>query len=122
MEDFEKLRETVETNFRLNALYTRQMGQRLDQRMDGLSHRMDGLGHHVDELANGMRDLSQAMKTVSGEMKNVGTEIRTDFDGLADRQEASIEALYRMADSNVDIHKEIAELKRRVQDLEDRAS
>ncbi len=115
MDDFEKLRETIETNFRLSAVFTRQVGERLNHRMDGLSHRMDGLSHRMDELARGMQD-------VSLEMKSFGSEIRTDFIGLAERQEASIDALYRIADSNVDIHKEIADLKQRVKDLEDRAS
>ena len=98
MDDFEKLRETIETNFRISALYTRQVGERLNHRMDGLSHRMDGLSHRMDELAQGMRDVGQEMKTF-------GSEIRTDFEGLAERQEASI-----------------ADLKQRVKDLEDRAS
>ncbi len=94
MNEEQKLREVIETNFQLSILHTRQVGDRLGRRIDG--------------IVRGMQELASAT--------------REEFEGLADRQAETLEVLRKIGDSSVDIHKEILELKRRVSELENRAS
>ena len=150
MSDDDQLREVIETNFRLGVLYTRQMGAQMDQRMDALSDGVASVGQGLAEISEQMTETSEQMAEISrrvaetsqrvaetakkaartfhqlddlaAETRAVGKQIRADFDALADRQDDTLEILRKMGDSSVDIHQEIAELKRRVTELENKAS
>ncbi len=87
MSEEQRLLEILETNFKLSILHTRQVADRIGQRM-----------------------------------QQMGEEMREDIHGLADRQAETLDVLRKMGDSSVDLRKEVLELKRRVGELEDRAS
>ena len=129
MSDNENLHERVETNFRLSAIYTRQMGERLDRRVDGLGARMDRVSQATGQVAEGLGKLakdmgriSKSLDTLATDTKAFGTEIRTDFNALADRQEQTIDAIRQLGGSSIDVNQELADLKRRVTHLENKAS
>ena len=120
MSEEQKLREIIETNFRLGILHTQQVGVRLERRMDGLGNRMDSLSTTMSAVASAMKGLSNDIKTVGNDIKTVGTEMKVDFDSLADQQSETLDVLRKVGDSSVDLRKEIQDLKRRVTDLEDK--
>lgn len=124
MSEEENLREILETNFRLSILFTRQVGERLGGRIDGVGRHMDDVGRHMDDLGHQMDGLSRQIGKMAEDMRSVADETRGDFEGLATRQTATLDILRRMGDSSVDLRKELEDLKRRVSDLEnqDRAS
>jgi methyl-accepting chemotaxis protein len=157
MRDKDDLDQVVETNFRLGILATRQMGARLDRRVDGLGRRMNGISQTTGEIAHGLGELAQrtneladrtseladrtselaertsklakemggvsnGLESLATDTKAFGTEIRTDFDDLADRQEEMIIVFRQLGTSSVNVNKELEEIKRRLTDLENRAS
>lgn len=126
MSEEENLREILETNFQLSILFTRQVGERLGGRIDGVGRRMDDVGRRMDDVGRRMDDvgrqmdgLGQQIDKMAEDMRSVADEIRGDFEGLATRQTATLDVLRKMGDSSVDMRKEIEDLKRRVSDLED---
>lgn len=109
MDKYEKLERIVETNFQLNAMQTRELGVEFRRRLEAQSadfrQALLNLGDHVTE---GFRETGEFLE---GQMS-----------AHAERAEAAVEAIRTLGDGSVDIRKEIEELKRRVKDLEDRAS
>lgn len=117
MSDSDEIKNRIETHFRLSLLFTRQVGERLDRRMDTISQKVDDVSLRMDSLA-------KTMHKVASEMKSFGSEARSDFNKLADHQEELLGILGLLGDSSVDVRKELQDLKRRVSELEkkDKAS
>jgi methyl-accepting chemotaxis protein len=165
MDKDRRIEEIIETNFRLNALQTRELGvemRRLTrqtsetmrthgeetreqfgevrQGIHELGKRVDELGKSVDELGKSVDGLGKSVdglgKKVDGLGKKVeltstraehgieamGELFEKGMNAQADRMDQVVKAIRGMAEGSVDVRKEIEELKRRVKDLEDRAS
>lgn len=108
MNDFERLKETVETNFRLNSLEAREVAARLDGRVTALSQHMNQMAAQMGHMATEMAEMS--------------TEFREGMERQADRMDQAVVAIGQLGDGGVELRQDIADLKRRVQRLEDLAS
>ncbi len=150
MSDIEKLKQTVESNFRLSILHTRELSAKVDQGIASLSDGMEILGHGFGDLSHRMDDMSQRMSDMGQRMDDMGQrmneagqrmdgmtrridamvaktrEIRKEgkatLDSIADRHEATLSAIRHVLDNSVDLHKTVDDHEVRLRRLEERAS
>lgn len=108
MDKYKRLEQIIETNFRLNSLQTRELGAEMRRHF----------AFHTEQMAN----MAQTLQRMATQSEAVGELFERRMNEQADRMDEAVEAIRKLGDGNVDIRKEIAELKRRVKDLEDRAS
>lgn len=116
MDKYERLEQIVETNFQLNAMQTRELGVEVRKRFD--SH-MEFFNSQIEGV---VRALDATREVLVTGLKETGVLFETRMNEQADRMDLAVEAIRTLGDGNVDIRKEINDLKRRVKELEDRAS
>ena len=109
MDRYQRLERMLETNFKLTAIQSRELGAEMRRKLQQQS----------DEFRQG---LDQVSRRVEAGFSELGQFFEGGMNAQADRYDNVIELLRALGDSSVDINKEIAELKRRVKQLEDRAS
>jgi methyl-accepting chemotaxis protein len=150
MSDLDNLRRTIETNFRLNSLQTRELASHVNQQMNGMGETLGSLGETVGTLAsqmetvtNQMETVTKQMETVTNQMGTVTNQMGTVTSGLkglekrvqrlgqtfessmneqADRSQETFTAISQILDNSVDLHKNVADHERRIRKLEERAS
>lgn len=98
MDDFQRLKETIETNFRLNALQSREIA-----------------GQLRSELREMSRQLSQ-------QLERLGDYVADGFETQARRNDEVLEVLKTIGDGGSEIRLELESLKKRVTALEQQAS
>lgn len=69
-----------------------------------------------------MDTITTVMKRLESDLGQGNRRIEDLLQQRADRLDTAVEALSLLSDSSVDLRKEIAELRERVQKLEDKAS
>ena len=143
MSDLEKLRKTVETNFRLNALQTRELGIEVNQQLAVMGESLGGMGEKVDSVASRLDSVTTQLKSVTSQLGTVTSQLGTVTLGLksldakvhrlgqtfqnsmseqADRSQETLSVITQILDNSVDLHKTTADHERRIRKLEDRAS
>lgn len=109
MDKYRRLEDIVETNFRLSAMQSRELGAEMRRRMERQSLEFQ---RKVDELGRFVR-------TSYSEM---GAYFENGMNEQADRMDRVVEVIRHIGDRSVDVNKELDDLKRRVKEFEDRAS
>lgn len=61
MADFEKLQQSMETNFRLSILHSGDFGAHLNERLDGLSENTTKLSRQTEQLSQQTKELAEKM-------------------------------------------------------------
>ncbi len=115
MDDFKNLRQTIETNFKLSSLQTREMGAELRREMKTIAGEMK-------TIAGEMNSIASQMNTHGKRMDRLGDYVANGFEQQAQRNDQVLEVLKTVGDGSGDLRKEIEELKRRITALEERAS
>jgi hypothetical protein len=136
MSDLEKLRKTVETNFRLNALQTRELGIEVNQQLAVMGESLGGMGEKVDSVASRLDSVTTQLKSVTSQLGTVtlglkaldakvhrlGQTFQNSMSEQADRSQETLSVITQILDNSVDLHKTTADHERRIRNLEDRAS
>ncbi len=136
MADYEKLRQAMESNFRLGILHARDIGFRLNHKIEGATQRLGQMTEKLDqvtekldlvtkqmvEVTREFQKTSKSVEAVGKELSEFGVEVQQGFEIIADDQQKVLDVLLSIGDGSVDLRKELAELKARVEALEKRAS
>ena len=109
MDRYKRLEQIMETNFRLNALETRELGAEIRRRM-------------IRQSEEFRRRLDQLASYVETSFTDLGSFLENGINEQADRMDQVVEVIRHIGDSSVDVNKEIEDLKRRLKEAEDRAS
>lgn len=115
MSELNELRQVIETNFRLNALQTRELGATVNQRLTGM-------GETMDEMTQSMEAMSQSMGAMGQSMEGMGRTFQSTLDQNVERDEETLGAIRQILDNSVDLQKTTADHERRIRKLEQRAS
>ncbi len=108
MSDFDHLKRVVEDNFVLLSIETRELRGLVSQQGQRFTETLD--------------TITTAMKRLESDLGQGNRRIEDLLQQRADRLDTAVEAIRGLGDSSVDLRKEIAELRERVQKLEDKAS
>ena len=136
MSDMDRLRQVIETNFRLNALQTRELSGQVDRKMSKVSGELRVMSAGLNNVSSGLHDVSAGLKALGAKVEGLGSEVEglgSEVQGLGqtfkssmhqqlDRDQETLTALREILDNSVDLHKTAADHERRIRKLEERAS
>ena len=115
MSDMDRLRQVIETNFRLNALQTRE----LSAQVKGELSEVNG---GLTEMSVSLRALGAKVEGLGAKVEGLGQTFKSSMHQQLDRDQETLTALREILDNSVDLHKTAADHERRIRKLEDRAS
>ena len=101
MSDTDKLRQVIETNFRLNALQTRELSAQVNTQLS---------------------EVNVGLKVLGAKVENLGQTIQSSMNQQLDRDQETLSALRQILDNSVDLHKTNADHERRIRKLEEKTS
>ncbi len=129
MSDMDKLRQVIETNFRLNALQTRELSGQVDRKMSKVSGELRVMSAGLNEVSAGLKALGAKVESLGSDVEGLGSDVqglgqtfKSSMHQQLDRDQETLTALREVLDNSVDLHKSFADHERRIRSLEDRAS
>ena len=108
MSEMDDLRRGIETNFRLNALHTRELGWEMRR--------------ELTEVRRELRLVSHSLTLLGDKVETLGENFASGMEQQAVRHEHTLAAINKVLDNSVSLHQTVSDHERRLRALEDRAS
>lgn len=115
MSEFEKLKQVVEDNFVLQSMEMAEMRSTFSAQLGELGQITGALIKDVDAVAQTAKALAQSVDSLA-------KGIDSNLEKQSSRLETAVKAIRALGDGSVDVRQELAELRARVEKLEDKAS
>jgi len=112
MSEFEKLKQVVEDNFVLQSMEMAEMRSTFSAQLGALGQITGALIKDVDAVAQTAKALAQSVDSLA-------KGIDSNLEKQSSRLETAVKAIRSLGDGSVDVRQELAELRARVEKLED---
>lgn len=122
MSESDKLRQVIETNFRLNALQTRELSAQVKGELSEVNTGLCEVSAGLIEVSAGLKALGAKVEGLGCGVERLGNTFQSTMNQQLDRDQETLSALSEILDNNVDLHKTAADHERRIRKLEGRAS